>query len=245
MPLFVLSLLVQAALIVHVIKTGRNTIWIWAIALLPAAGPLAYIVVEILPDLFRGRGARRASSHVKRMLDPDRELREASTAVEVSGNVDARRRMADQLIKRGEYARAIEVCTEGLRGVFEHDASLLYGLARAQFGGAQYQDARDSLARLRQHNNDAIESPEVGLLYARCLQEAGDLTQAEREYEAIAPAYPGAEARLRYALLLKRLGKAREADAQLRELVQSARVAPPHYRKAQSEWLRMAERELG
>jgi len=242
--IFLLSLAVQAVLIVHVIRTGRNTLWIWAIALVPAAGSLAYIVVEVVPDLFRSRGARRASFRVQRMIDPDKELREASTAVEVSGNVDARRRLAEQLIQRGDFARAIEVCTQGLRGVFEHDPTLLYELARAQFAAGQFTEARDALARLRQ-NNTGLESPEVGLLYARCLQAAGDLAQAEREYAAIAPAYPGAEARLRYAQLLKQTGKSQEADALLRELLQAARVAPPHYRKAQAEWLRLAERELG
>ena len=45
-----LSILVQAGLIVHVIKTGRNMLWIWAIALLPLVGSLAYVAVEVLPD---------------------------------------------------------------------------------------------------------------------------------------------------------------------------------------------------
>jgi hypothetical protein len=239
-----LHLLIQALLVVHVIKTGRNMLWILAIALLPGIGWLAYIVVEMLPDLFRGRTARRASSRVQRLMDPDKELREASAAVEVSGNVDARRRLAEQLHQRGEFARAMEVCSQGLRGVFEHDPSLLYGLARAQFAAGLYGDARDSLARLREHDT-GIESPEVGLLYARSLQAAGDLEQAEREYAAISSAYPGAEARLRYAQLLKQLGKTQDAQVLLRDLLQSARVAPPHYRKAQGEWLRLAERELG
>ena len=244
MIFFLLHLLIQALLIVHAIRTRRNMLWIWAIGLLPAAGPLAYIVVEVLPDLFRSRGARRASSRVKRLIDPDKELREASAAVEVSGNVDARRRLAEQLSQRGEFRQAIEVCLQGLRGVFEHDPTLLYELARAQYAAGQFGEARDALARLRQ-NNAGLESPDVGLLYARCLQGAGDLAQAEREYASIAGAYPGAEARLRYAQLLKQLGKSQQADALLRDLLQGARVAPPHYRKAQAEWLHLAERELG
>ena len=32
--LFILSIVLQALLIVHVIKTGRNQIWIWVLALL-------------------------------------------------------------------------------------------------------------------------------------------------------------------------------------------------------------------
>ncbi|MFI4891671.1 MAG: tetratricopeptide repeat protein [Steroidobacterales bacterium] len=244
MIFFVLSLLVQAGLIVHVIRTGRNTLWIWAIALLPAAGSAAYIVVELLPELFGSGSARRASRSMRRLIDPDRDLREASAAVALSGNVDARRRLAEQLFQRGDYERSIAVCQEGLRGVFEHDPTLLYGLARAQFAAGQFTAARDSLARLRLHEN-GLGSPEVGLLYARSLEAAGDLAQAQQEYAAIAPGFPGAEARVRYALLLKRLGRTQEAERLLRELLDAAQLAPRHYRKAQAEWLDRAAAELG
>ena len=111
MPLIavsILSIAVQAGLIVHVIKTGRNSLWIWAIALLPPAGPIAYIVVELLPELFGGRTARRARSGMQRMIDPDRDLRRASAEVEISGNVDARRRLAEELLDRGQYEAAVE-----------------------------------------------------------------------------------------------------------------------------------------
>src|SRR5271167_4616039 len=84
----ILSIVVQAALIVHVIKTGRNMLWIWAIALLPLVGSAAYTAAEILPELVGGRTARRAKSGVQRMIDPDRTLRRASAEVEISGNVD-------------------------------------------------------------------------------------------------------------------------------------------------------------
>jgi hypothetical protein len=59
-----------------------------------------------------------------------------------------------------------------------------------------------------------------------------------------APGYPGAEARVRYALLLKRRGKLDEARRILKDLVDGARMAPAHYRKAQGEWLDRARREL-
>jgi hypothetical protein len=60
----------------------------------------------------------------------------------------------------------------------------------------------------------------------------------------IAPGYPGAEARLRYGLLLKRRGKLQEARQVLKDLLDGAKLAPPHYRRAQAEWLDRARREL-
>jgi len=242
--LIVLSLLVQIALVVHVLRTGRNMLWILAIALLPVAGSLAYIVVEILPDLSGGAGAQRAHRSLWRLVDPDRAYRRARTEVEVSGNVDARRRLADELQRRGRYDQAIEVCRGGLVGVFEHEPTLLLELARASFAQNDFQTARATLERLGQHNPE-FNSSEAKLLYARTLEAGGAAEDALREYAKVAAEYPGAEARLRYGMLLKRLGKTEQANREFRELLEGAKLAPAHYRRAQAEWLGLARRQLG
>ncbi len=241
--IFIVTLAIQAGLIVHVIKTGRNTLWILAIALLPGAGSLAYVVVEILPELFGGRTGRRTRAGVQRMIDPNRDLRRAAAEVEISGNVDARRRLAEEQYERGRYAEAIEVYSAGLRGIFEHDPTLLLGLARAQFAAGDFAAARASLERLIRHNPE-FKSPDGHLLYARALEAEDALDEAEHEYGAVAPGFPGAEARLRYALLLKRRGKLEDARRILKDLLDGARLSPAHYRKAQAEWLDQARREL-
>ena len=245
-PLYLISILsiaVQVGLIVHVIKTGRNMIWILAIGLLPLVGSIAYVVVEILPELLGGRTARRAGSGVRRMIDPDRALRRASAEVEISGNVDARRRLAEELLEREQYDAAIDVYQGGLKGIFEHDPTLLFGLARAHFGKQDFASARAALERLTQHNSD-FKSADAQLLYARTLEAEEALDEAERVYAKLAPEYPGAEARLRYGLLLKRRGKLPEAQGVLKDLLDGAQLGPAHYRRAQSEWLDRARREL-
>jgi len=239
----ILSIAIQAGLIVHVIKTGRNMLWIWAIALLPLVGTIAYVVVEVLPEALGGRTARRARSGMQRMMDPDRELRRASAEVEISGNVDARRRLAEELLERNQYDAAIEVYQGGLRGIFEHDPTLLLGLARAHFGKRDYASARLTLERLTQHNPD-FKSADAQLLYARTLEAQDALDEAERAYATLAPGYPGAEARLRYGLLLKRRGKFADAQRVLKDLLDGAKLGPAHYRRAQAEWLERARREL-
>ena len=239
----ILSIAIQAGLIVHVIKTGRNMLWIWAIALLPLVGPIAYVVVEVLPEALGGRTARRARSGMQRMMDPDRDLRRASAEVEISGNVDARRRLAEELLERNQYDAAIEVYQGGLRGIFEHDPTLLLGLARAHFGKRDYASARLTLERLTQHNPD-FKSADAQLLYARTLEAQDALDEAERAYATLAPGYPGAEARLRYGLLLKRRGKFADAQRVLKDLLDGAKLGPAHYRRAQAEWLERARREL-
>ena len=240
----ILSIAIQAGLIVHVIKTGRNMLWIWAIALLPLVGSLAYTVVEVLPQILGGGTARRAKSGMRRMLDPDRTLRQATAEVEISGNVDARRRLAEELFGRGQYDGAIDVYQGGLKGIFEHDPTLLLGLARAQFGKQDFAAARATRERLTEHNPD-FKSADAELLYARTLEALNALDEAEHVYAVLAPGYPGAEARLRYGLLLKKRGKLPEAQRVLKDLLDGAQLGPAHYRKAQAEWLERARRELG
>ena len=82
------------------------------------------------------------------MIDPDRDLRRASAEVEISGNVDARRRLAEELFERGQYEEAIEMYQGGLKGIFEYDPTLLLGLARAQFAKQDFAAARATLERL-------------------------------------------------------------------------------------------------
>jgi hypothetical protein len=236
-------LLIQAALIVHVIRTGRNTLWIFAIGFLPGVGALAYVIAEILPDLLGGRTARRAKSGMQRMIDPNRDLRRAATEVEISGNVDARRRLGEELFERGQFEQAIEVYRGGLKGIFEYDPTLLLGLAKAQFGKQDFAGTRSTLEGLSQHNPD-FKSADAQLLYARALEAQDALEDAEREYALIAPGFPGAEARLRYGLLLKRRGKLQEAQRVLKDLLDGAKLGPAHYRKAQSQWLERARREI-
>jgi hypothetical protein len=239
----ILSIAIQAGLIVHVIKTGRSMLWILAIGLLPLVGSLAYVAVEILPAAMGGRTARRAKSGVQRIIDPDRDLRRASAEVEISGNVDARRRLAEELFERSQYDAAIDVYQGGLKGVFEHDPTLLLGLARAQFARQDFAGARLTLERLTQHNPD-FKSADAQLMYARTLEAQDALDEAERAYAALAPGYPGAEARLRYGVLLKRRGKLQEAHRVFKDLLDGAQLGPTHYRKAQAEWLERARREL-
>jgi hypothetical protein len=118
------------------------------------------------------------------------------------------------------------------------------GLARAQFARNDFAAARTTLERLTLHNPE-FKSADGHLLYARSLEALSELDAAEREYEAVSAGYPGAEARLRHALLLKRRGKLEAARRVFKDLLDGAKLGPAHYRRAQAEWLDRARRELG
>ncbi len=240
----VLSIVLQALLIVHCIKTGRNTIWIWVLALLSYAGVIAYLAVEVLPEVFGGRTARRTARSLGKVLDPNADLRRYENEARVTGNVASQQRYADELVRKERFDEAIAAYRGVLTGLYEHDPNLMLGLARAQFGKGDAAGTRATLDELIRLNPD-FKSPEGHLLYARALETSGDITKALEEYAVLASYYPGAEASVRYAQLLNGQGRAAEAQRVAQELLDRARIAPAHYRRAQKTWLDSAERILG
>ncbi|MBV8743249.1 MAG: tetratricopeptide repeat protein [Sinobacteraceae bacterium] len=241
MTFFFLSLLIQVLLIVHVIKTGRNQIWIWVLALLSLPGALAYIAVELVPELFRSRTAQRTARGFRKAIDPTADLRRFEQEARVTGNVASRQRYAEELSRQGRHDEAIAQFREALTGLYAHDPNLMLGIARAQFAKGEAAAARATLDELIRLNPD-FKSPEGHLLYARALESEGNLSKALEEYRVLAFSYPGAEAAVRYAQLLKSQGQPEEARKVARELLEQARIAPAHYRRAQKSWLDAAQR---
>ncbi len=149
--------------------------------------------------------------------------------------------MRKSSLRHGRNDEAIAVYGQILSGLYEHDPNLMLGLARAQFAKDDATAARSTLDELIRHNPD-FKSPEGHLLYARALESEGNLDKALEEYKVLAPYFPGAEAAVRYAQLLKSQGRAAEAETVARELLEQARIAPAHYRRAQKTWLDTAQR---
>jgi len=244
MLLLLLPYIIQILLIIHVIRTGRNQLWIWVLLFAPfGLGALAYLAVEIVPELFRSRTAQRTARGMRRAMDPTADLRRYENEVRVAGNVASRQRYAEELVRHGRCAEAITQYREALSGLYAHDPNLMLGLAQAQFAAGDPPAARATLDDLIRFNPD-FRSPAGHLLYARALEGEGSIEKALEEYRVLAPSYPGAEAAVRYAQLLAAQGQRAEAQKVARELLEQARIAPGHYRRAQREWLDAARRLL-
>jgi len=244
--IYIASGLLSLGLIVHCIKTGRNTIWVYVLVVLmsfPFIGSLVYLGAEVLPDALRSRTSRRAMRGLRSTLDPEGELRKAENAMHVSGTVAARQKYADELVRLGRAAEAVPIYQTCLTGVFADDPKLLLGYAHARYAAGDAAGARQTLDELIQKNPD-FKSADGHLLYARALDAEGNTEKALSEFAALAEYFPGAEAGVRYAVLLKRLGKREQAQQTLKALLDRAKYAPAHYKKAQRTWLDEAHREM-
>ena len=236
MPLYLMMLAVQIGLAIHCAKTGRNLYWIMIIVFVPIVGAVAYVVVELLPDLRNDPRARRAMRRAGQVVNPGGDRRRLEERLHVADTVENRAELAEACLREGDYDRAVGLYASCLTGVHATDPDLMLGMARAQSGQGKHEACRRTLDELIKSNPD-YRSTDGHLLYAVTLEALGDDEAALKEYDALATSYPGEEARVRHARLLIKLQRHAEARTALDELLRRAKGAPRYYRDKERTWL--------
>jgi hypothetical protein len=233
----------QLLCLAHVMRTGRPGQWVFIIMGLPLAGCVAYLVMEILPDLRHSQAARQTVRDIGAVIDPERDLREKAQKVADADTVENRAALAEECLRRGRAADARQLFESCLTGVHAADHALMLGLARAEFATGDHAGACTTLERLRAaHPN--LACPDGHLLYARGKEQQGEIEEALSEYAALAEYYPGEEPRCRLALLLQKTGRVTEAKTLFREVVRSVERASKLYYRTERDWYEVARRNL-
>lgn len=233
---------IQVALVVHLVKTGRNTLWLAALIFLPVVGSIAYVIVEILPGLVSNRHVRTARAKAVAALDPERELRAARDALDLADTVANKVRLGDACAELGRWSEAEAAYREARNGV-PGDAAIERKIARAVF---EQGHAAEALALI-----DALDPPSgqserdrLSLLRARMLEHLGRAQEALDLYADIVTRLPGEEARCRYAALLLAQGWENKARKQLEEVEARARRLDRGQRAAEADMYRWAAETL-
>ena len=187
--------------------------------------------------------AAQARKRVANRLDPEKRYRELSDRLATSDTIANRAALAAECQAIGRFEEAESHYDHVLGLPQGDDPAYALAKAQAQFGRKQPAEALATLDALRERWPD-FESAEGHLLYARSLAELGRLDEALEEYQAVSQYFPGAEARVRYGLLLQLVGRTAEARMVFNELLIQMRRAPKYLRDAQAEWLSIAEKQL-
>jgi hypothetical protein len=188
--------------------------------------------------------ARRFADNVVNVADPGRNFREKQRPVATVGSADAKRALAEECIRMGHFADAVELYESAMSGPLgASDPTLLKGLGRAKMLSGDGEAAENLFQRLKDTDPAAFDA-DAELDYARALALQGKSDLAVRQYESVVPRYPGEEARCRFALLLEQLGQQQRAQQLFREILESVKGAPSYYRRRQAEWTRIARQQL-
>jgi hypothetical protein len=239
MPLVLaLNVLVQVLFVVHAYRSGAPRYWVFVILAFPVAGCLAYYFLEVFPRSREAVGARRAARNLARAFDPHKDLRARLDEVQACGSIDNRVALAEECLATGLAEEAVTVYRSTLAGAYEGDPHLRAGLVRALVEHGAWDDARDEVERLRR-DHPCHKPNETRLLHARVLEGRDETEAALAEYRDLAPAFVGLEARVRYGLLLERLGRRDEARMAVdAAATQARRNSSPI--EAEARWAKLA-----
>jgi hypothetical protein len=242
-PFALIIFLLDITLIYHASRTGRLQPWAFIILMVPFIGALAYIVVELVPEWLGGPGAQQARKRVANRLDPEKQYRDLRDRLADADTIANRAALAAECQKTGRFEEAGRRYDHILKLPMGDEPIYALGKAQAEFDLNRPADVLATLDDLQKRWPD-FQSPEGHLLYARALAEVGRVDEALDEYHALIAYAPGAEARVRYGMLLRMVGRNAEARVVFNELLIQMRRAPKYVRDVQAEWLSIAEKQL-
>jgi hypothetical protein len=232
-----MSLLIQATLIIHVIRSGRPSWWIFLILFAPGLGSAIYVLLEILPNTGLFPAMRKAERHVAKAMDPTKELREAQDAFDLSATVGNRLRLATACADMGDFFSAERLYNDCLKGQFEDDPTALLGHARTLVELGRAQEALDRINHLRTLGR---EGPYEALVFAGAAEALGQHAEAQDAYAFAAPRIPTLEAQARYIRFLRVAGQHIDATRELQEFDARLARVPRHFQADARKWRTLA-----
>jgi hypothetical protein len=237
--LAILMGIIQFSFAFHAMKTGRGTKWILIIIMAPVIGCIAYYFLEVFPHSREERALRRRIHDIAKALNPDAELKRRTEEATTTASVENRCALADECLDKGMFDEAIRLYEGCLEGPHANDARTLFAISRAYFYNNSPRHAEEVLKRL-QKAHPKFRREEVQLLEARVLEALGETTAALAIYESLREKFVGFEAKYRYGLLLKRLGRRNEADVLLAQVAANMRRTAL---ESEQEWVKLAQAE--
>lgn len=240
MPLFIISIIIQVAFLLHVIKTGRDTRWLYIILLLPVAGAIVYFIVEVWPDLAGSRTGRKAKKKVSEVLQPNKDLNQALEDYSTTDTVENALKLGNECLTKNMYAEAKQLFSQCLTGIHEHDPDIMHGLAQSEYGLENYSETKSILDKLIEYNPD-YRNQEAHLLYAKSLERLGDTQKALEEYEILDSYYLGPEPTYHFAMLLRNQGHEERANALLEKIIKKSDLSGGHYNQLHKAWIKLAK----
>jgi hypothetical protein len=238
---------VQIVTAVHIVRTGRDSTWIYVVMFVPLAGCAAYFIAEMLPELMGYRKVRSAASSIetgiKNVIDPGRDYRRLQEEAHLVDSAEAKRLLAEECARKGQYDEAIVYFRAAMKGIHAEDAALSYSLSEALLESGRFSEAVAELKRMETIDS-RFRANERRLLLARSLDGMGEAKNAETEYRAIMDIVPGPEAKVRFAHLLYTQGRSIEARELLQQMLDQYKRLPSHARRLNQYWLDQARTAL-
>jgi hypothetical protein len=228
---------------IHVVRTGREMFWLWLFVIGPLLAPAFYLFAVLVPEWMGGRTARGVGKAARNALDPERDYRNAKTALDDTPTIGNRMRLANSAEALNRWPEAEAQWSQAVAQSPE-DSAVLMGHVRALLELQRWQEALTRLEQLKALGREG-ETPQAILAFARAYEGLGRNEEAEAAYRSAADRVPGLEAGGRYVAFMARAGRKQDAEIGMAELDRRlAKIAGPLRAEARI-WRDMAAKALG
>jgi hypothetical protein len=222
-----LHLLVAVFFAIHAVRSGRPLYWLLILFSFPLLGSLVYFGVVFLPHSRIERQARLAGRAIQKRLDPDRELRDAQEAFDLTPTAHNQMRLAATLLEAGQPAQAVAQYEACLQGPFAGDAEVILGAARARAANGQPEGTLALLVPL-QAKQPVYRAEEVGLVLGRAYAALGRQEEAGAQFSSAAMRFSSIESRVELALWALANRDQAVAERELKEIAHARRHMNKH-----------------
>lgn len=231
-------LILQAICVIHCLRKGRPTMWIWLIIFLPVIGAIIYIFSEML----NGNEIKQVQSGVGAVFNPGGRIKKLEEQLRFSDTFNNRVTLADAYLATGETEKAIELYENSLTGAFTENEHVLMQLSIAYFETKQYDKViaiTKKIYRLPQ-----FPKSKAHIIYALSLEQTGNSEQAEKEFRSMKVRFSYFESRYEYGLFLERANRSDEAKKVFADIVDESTQLSPREKRNNREWINKAKEEL-
>jgi hypothetical protein len=228
----------QILCIIHAYKTGRRDM-IFLLIILPGLGTLAYIFLEILPEINRGEFFH----NILRYVFPTALLRDLERKRAISDTVTNRLTLAEAYGDQKKYDKAIPLVKSCLSDLYANDPGILLLLAKLQFHAGEFSESITNFEKAFSSKKVVMKKAEDELVYAQALESGGYLEKAEEEYKKVVRLHQSIESMYRYGAFLKKQQRPQEARTQFQTLLKEICLHPRYVRRLNRKWIWLARKE--
>jgi hypothetical protein len=235
---YYIVLALQAICVIHYLRRGSQSNWIWLIIFLPLIGCILYIFTEII----KGGDIRNMQSGLGSLFNPSGRISTLEENLRFADSFNNRVLLADAYLNAGQTDKAISLYESSLTGAFDENEHVLAQLSIAYFSKERYADMlplAKKVVRLPQFIRSRVH-----IQYALALEYTGKPDLAEQEFKTMKGRYANFESRYEYGRFLLRAGRTDEAIRLYKEITDEASYLGSRERRANRVWIAKSKEEL-
>lgn len=229
--IFRAGIILQVLCLIHFMRRRPDTYWVWIIIIGGPIGSLAYIVMEVIPDLTVSKPSFRFLSRRNRIHELQRIVEDNPAAGNYEELADLLREDGKYLAGRDAYNRAITAHTR--------EPNPFYGRAQSEIALNDFAAAESDLRRVVEID-PKYDFQRAGGLLAFVLARNGKAAEAEAMFREVTRTSVNSETMVNFAEFLLEQGRAAEARSWTEAVLKKKNTLPSYLKRRERPWFRRA-----